>query len=118
MDNATMARLLAETADLLEIDGGDGNGAAIGERLPIGFEIVTLESSTANLFGEKAIFDGMVYVLEEMAVDSRIDAAFRPAGVHQQDGYPRFFGGRSRGPAKDRPPKDGERHAGSERTAE
>jgi hypothetical protein len=24
MDNATMARLLEETADLLEIDGGDG----------------------------------------------------------------------------------------------
>jgi hypothetical protein len=51
---------------VLEIDGGDRNGAAIGERSPVGFEIVTLESGAANLFGEETIFDGMVYVLEEV----------------------------------------------------
>jgi hypothetical protein len=43
---------------VLEIDGGDGNGAAIGERLPVRFEIVTLKSCAANLFGEETIFDG------------------------------------------------------------
>jgi hypothetical protein len=48
----------------------------------------------------------MVYVLEEVAVDSRIDASFRPAGIHQQDGDSRLFGGRSRGPAKKRSPKN------------
>ena len=67
--------------------------------MPVGFEIVTLESGAPNLFGEETIFDGMVYVLEEVAVDSRIDASFRSAGIHQQDGNAWLFDGRSRGPA-------------------
>ena len=60
----------------------------------------------------------MVDVLEEVAVDSRIDARFGPAGIHQQDCDLRLFGGRSGGRAKERASKDGERHAGSERSAE
>ena len=79
---------------------------AIGERLPVGLEIVTLESSAANLFGEETIFDGMIYVLEEVAVDSRIDTSLRPAGIHQQDGDSLLFGGRSVGPVKERTHKD------------
>jgi len=67
----------------------------VGKGSPIGFEIVTFESCAANLFGEEAVFDRMVYVLEEVAVDSRVDARFDPVGIDEQDGDPRLSLGRS-----------------------
>ena len=63
---------------LLEIDARNGDSAAIGERLLLGLEIVTLESGAVTLCREGTIFHGMV-----------------------DDGDSRLFGGKSFGPTKE-----------------
>jgi len=56
----------------------NGDSAAIGERLLLGLEIVTLESGAVTLCREGTIFHGMV-----------------------DDGDSRLFGGKSFGPTKE-----------------
>jgi DNA polymerase (family X) len=72
MDNPTMARLLAETADLLEIDGGDGfrirsyRGASeAAEQTTV--DLVAAAPSTASLMEIPGIGKGMAANLQAIA---------------------------------------------------
>jgi len=72
MDNLAMARLLAETADLLEIDGGDGfrirsyrHAAEAAEQTTV--ELVAAASSTDRLMEIPGIGKGMAANLQAIA---------------------------------------------------
>jgi DNA polymerase (family 10) len=72
MDNATMARLLAETADLLEIDGGDGfrirsyrRAAEAAEQTTV--DLVAAAPSTDRLMEIPGIGKGMAANLQAIA---------------------------------------------------
>jgi DNA polymerase (family 10) len=72
MDNATMARLLAETADLLEIDGGDGfrirsyrRAAEAAEQTTV--DLVAASAETARLLEIPGIGKGMAANLQAIA---------------------------------------------------
>jgi DNA polymerase (family 10) len=72
MDNPTMARLLAETADLLEIDGGDGfrirsyrHAAEAAEQTTV--DLVEAAPSTARLMEIPGIGKGMAANLQAIA---------------------------------------------------
>jgi len=72
MDNLTMSRLLAETADLLEIDGGDGfrirsyrRAAEAAEQTTIDLTIAAAE--TARLLEIPGIGKGMAANLQAIA---------------------------------------------------
>jgi len=72
MDNPTMARLLAETADLLEIDGGDGfrirsyrRAAEAAEQTTV--DLVAAAAETARLLEIPGIGKGMAANLQAIA---------------------------------------------------
>jgi len=72
MDNPTMARLLAETADLLEIDGGDGfrirsyrRAAEAAEQTTV--DLVAAAADTARLLEIPGIGKGMAANLQAIA---------------------------------------------------
>jgi DNA polymerase (family 10) len=72
MDNPTMARLLAETADLLEIDGGDSfrirsyrRAAEAAEQTTV--DLVTASAETARLLEIPGIGKGMAANLQAIA---------------------------------------------------
>jgi DNA polymerase (family X) len=72
MDNATMARLLAETADLLEIDGGDGFRIRSYRRAAESVEQTTVDlasaaGDTARLLEIPGIGKGMATNLQAIA---------------------------------------------------
>ena len=77
MDNPTMARLLAETADLLEIDGGDGfrirsyrHAAEAAEQTTV--DLVAAAPSTARLMEIPGIGKGMAANLQAIAVSGTL----------------------------------------------
>jgi len=72
MDNPTMARLLAETADLLEIDGGDGfrirsyrRAAEAAEQTTV--DLMAASAETARLLEIPGIGKGMAANLQAIA---------------------------------------------------
>jgi DNA polymerase (family 10) len=73
MDNPTMARLLAETADLLEIDGGDGfrirsyrRAAEAAEQTTV--DLTAAAADTARLLEIPGIGKGMAANLQAIAI--------------------------------------------------
>jgi DNA polymerase (family 10) len=80
MDNPTMARLLAETADLLEIDGGDGfrirsyrRAAEAAEQTTLDLTALTATApSTARLLQIPGIGKGMAANLQAIAASGTL----------------------------------------------
>ena len=77
MDNPTMARLLAETADLLEIDGGDGfrirsyrRAAEAAEQTTV--DLTAAAADTARLLEIPGIGKGMAANLQAMAATGNL----------------------------------------------
>jgi len=77
MDNPTMARLLAETADLLEIDGGDGfrirsyrHAAEAAEQTTL--DLVAAAPTTARLMEIPGIGKGMASNLQAIAASGTL----------------------------------------------
>jgi DNA polymerase (family 10) len=77
MDNPTMARLLAETADLLEIDGGDGfrirsyrHAAEAADQTTV--DLVAAAPSTARLMEIPGIGKGMAANLQAIAASGTL----------------------------------------------
>jgi DNA polymerase (family 10) len=77
MDNPTMARLLAETADLLEIDGGDGfrirsyrRAAEAAEQTTV--DLVAAAADTARLLEIPGIGKGMAANLQAIAATGNL----------------------------------------------
>jgi len=77
MDNPTMARLLTETADLLEIDGGDGfrirsyrRAAEAAEQTTVDLAVVS--SDTARLLEIPGIGKGMAANLQAIAASGTL----------------------------------------------
>jgi DNA polymerase (family 10) len=77
MDNPTMARLLAETADLLEIDGGDGfrirsyrHAAEAADQTTM--DLVAAAPSTARLMEIPGIGKGMAANLQAIAASGTL----------------------------------------------
>jgi hypothetical protein len=75
------------------------DGVRSAKRRPVGGEVGALESLPADLFGEQSVDDGVIDVLEKMAVDVLVDRPHRPIGVDDEDGDPRFRGAARHGPA-------------------
>jgi hypothetical protein len=71
---------------VVELDLCDLDAAAVRERFPVGFEVLALESGTANLFGEQPVDHRVIDVLEEVAVDSLVDRSGGPVRIDEQDG--------------------------------
>ena len=71
---------------VLELDVRDLDLAAVRERPPVGLEVLALEPEAANLFGEKPVHHRMVDVLEEVAVDPRVDGSHDPFRIDGKDG--------------------------------
>ena len=74
MDNPTMSRLLAETADLLEIDGGDSfrirsyrRAAEAAEQTTV--DLVAAAADTARLLEIPGIGKGMAANLQAIGAD-------------------------------------------------
>src|SRR5579863_4991985 len=58
---------------ILEVDLGNLDMALLGDGFPICLEVRPFEAGAADLFGEEAVFDRMVNVLKELAIDTLVD---------------------------------------------
>jgi len=81
---------------ILEGDVGDIDLPVFCGGVPIGFEVVALETCPADLFGEEAVLDGVIDVLEKLSIDPPIDGTGDPVGVHKQNGDSRVVCGGTR----------------------
>ena len=88
---------------LLESDRDQVHGAAVLDGLPVVFEVIGFESLAADLFRIKAVNDGVVDVLEELAVDVFVDLAGGVIRVDEENRHTRrCCGGGIRGPGDGR----------------
>ena len=60
--------------------------AAVGERRPVCREVLAFEPGALDLLGEESVFDRVVDVLQEVAVDPPVDRCDDPVGIDEQDG--------------------------------
>jgi len=60
--------------------------AMVGEWLPVGLEVIAFKARAANLLGEEAIFDRMVYMLQELSIDALTDRRGGAVGIDYQYG--------------------------------
>ena len=75
---------------ILEGDVGDVDLPVLCGGVPIDFQVVAFETCPADLFGEEAVLDRVIDVLEELPIDPPIDGRGDPVGVHKQNGDPRL----------------------------
>ena len=64
--------------------------AILGERLPVRLEIFSLKTRAANLLSEEAIFDRVVYMLQELSIDTLADRRGSAVRIDQQHAHLRL----------------------------
>ena len=74
-------------AAVVECHLGKFHLAMVGERRPVGLEVIALEARAANLLGEEAIFDRMVNMLQELSIDALADRRGGAVGIDEQYGH-------------------------------
>ena len=71
---------------VLKIDIHNFRRAAIRCRLPIVLEVVAFKAGTTNLLREKSIFNRMIDVFQELAIDLAIDGGGISVRINEQHG--------------------------------
>ena len=71
-------------AAIVESHLGKFHLAMVGDRRPVGLEVIALEARAANLLGEEAIFDRMVNMLQELPIDALADRRGGAVGIDEQ----------------------------------
>ena len=78
---------------ILEVDPGNLDMALLGDGFPICLEVRPFEAGPADLFGEEAVFDRMVDVLQELAIDTFVDWNRGAVRINHEDGNAGLFRG-------------------------
>src|SRR5215472_4194919 len=78
---------------ILEVDLGNLDMALLGDGLPICLEVRPFEAGPADLFGEETVFDRMVDVLKELAIDTFVDSNRGAIRINHEDGNAGLFCG-------------------------
>src|ERR1700759_1956556 len=76
---------------ILKVEFGNFDLAMLRDRFPIGLEVRAFETCATDLFGEETIFDRVIDVFQELAVDAFVDGYGRSVHIHHEYGNVGFF---------------------------